>query len=74
LAGGGSKRRCEVTEAAAAMAGGGRRTHAQEEREAAFYSQARAEASLLHSEATDALRRGYGARRAGAVGGSTASR
>jgi hypothetical protein len=37
---------------------GGRRTHAREEREAAFYSRVRAQASLLRSEATDALRHG----------------
>jgi hypothetical protein len=47
----GSERRGKLTEAAAAMAGGGRRTHTREEREA------RAEASLLRSEATGALRR-----------------
>jgi hypothetical protein len=41
LAGGGSERRCELTEAAAAMAGGGRRAHAREESEAATYSRAR---------------------------------
>jgi hypothetical protein len=57
------------------MAAGGRQTHAREEREAAFYSRAHAEASLLRSEATNALRCGYGEpRREGAAGGSTAPR
>jgi hypothetical protein len=41
LADGGSERRCELTEAAMAMAGGSRQAHAREERDAAFYSQAR---------------------------------
>jgi hypothetical protein len=64
LAGSGSERRGKLTEAAAAMAGGGRRTHTQEEREAAFYSRAHAEASLLRVRARGTVTLAVRARRA----------
>jgi hypothetical protein len=56
------------------MAGDGLRCSRTRAATVGFYSRYTREVSLLHSKATDALRRGYGEpQRAGATGGSTVS-
>jgi hypothetical protein len=75
LAGEGNEQSCELTGSGGNGGSAGSGAHAREKEGTAFYSRARVVTPLLHSEATFALRSGYGEpRRAGAVGGRTVPR
>jgi hypothetical protein len=58
LAGGGSERSCKITGGGGNGGSVGGGAHVREEKGMDFYIRVCAEAYLLHSEATDALRRG----------------